>query len=152
MNESQRLARQLDLALHGEAWHGPSWQEILTDVTAATAAMRPVPSAHSIFELLGHVSTWNEVVRLRLEGHSPNVTDQENFPETERLDETSWNAAVARFVDQGSALREAIAAFPPERLHETRPNLDGTWQDLILGQLQHVLYHAGQAALVKKAT
>jgi len=29
--------------------------------------------------------------------------------------------------------------------------VDGTWYELVIGELQHVLYHAGQAALLKKA-
>jgi hypothetical protein len=39
----------------------------------------------------------------------------------------------------------------PERLQETRPGLKDTWFELITGELQHVLYHAGQVGLLKKS-
>lgn len=151
MNDSARLAKQLDMALHGGAWHGPSWKEILEGMTSAMAANRPIAQAHSIVDIVRHSTTWNDVVRLRLEGELPNVPNEENWPETV-TPEKDWDAILARFFDRGVALRETIAAFPPERLLEKRPSpADGTWEDLILGQLQHVLYHAGQAAILKKA-
>jgi uncharacterized damage-inducible protein DinB len=153
VNDSQRLAKQLDMALHGEAWHGPAWQELLIDVDAARAERRPLEGAHSIADIVRHVTTWNDVVRRRIEGEMPDVPDEADWPAAKALDKDAWDAAVARFLERGAALRDRIAAFPPERLHENRPSpANGTWQDLILGQLQHVLYHAGQVALLKKST
>jgi hypothetical protein len=32
-----------------------------------------------------------------------------------------------------------------------RPGLDDTWFVLILGELEHMLYHAGQVGLLRKA-
>lgn len=153
MNESQRLATQMQMALRGGAWHGPSWQEILDGVGAGEATRRPISEAHSIVEVVHHVSTWNDVVRRRLGGELPNVTNEENWPDVQGMDEQAWEAARTGLFERGAALCETIAAFPPDRLLEVRPApANGTWEDLILGQLQHVLYHAGQAALLRKAT
>ena len=41
------------------AWHGPSLLELLEDVDAATAAAKPIPNVHSIWELLLHVAVWD---------------------------------------------------------------------------------------------
>jgi hypothetical protein len=150
MNDSERLAKQLDMALHGEAWHGPSWQEILKDLEPVAASRRPIPEAHSIAEIVVHAGTWNEIVRQRLQGLSPSVPDHDGWLDIQEMDKKTWDAAVKALFDHGVALRETVAKFPPERLHENRSNTDGTWQDLILGQLQHLLYHAGQAAVLKK--
>lgn len=51
----QRLEEQLERALEGEAWHGPSVLEILEGVTAAQAAAHPIAGAHSIWELVLHL-------------------------------------------------------------------------------------------------
>src|SRR5512140_3807607 len=80
MDESNRLAEQLKLALNGGAWHGPSWRELLEGITPEAALYRPIPSAHNIAEIVLHTTTWHEVVRLRLQGESPQVSDAEDWP------------------------------------------------------------------------
>lgn len=152
MSAAERFAKQVQMAFHGEAWHGPSWKEVLEGVNAAQAASRPIPQAHSIVEIVHHVSTWNEVVRRRLEGEQPSVTNEENFPEIQKLEEPDWEAARRSLFSRANALCETIASFPEDRLREARQApASGTWEDLILGQLQHALYHAGQAAILRKS-
>jgi hypothetical protein len=151
MNESQRLADQVTRALNGDAWHGPSWREVLEGVTREAALHRPIPEAHTIAEILLHATTWHDVVRRRLEGETPEVSDAEDWPVASFTDEAGWSAAVARLYESGSALAATIGSFPPEKLQQKRPGLDDSWYGLVLGELQHVLYHAGQVALLKKA-
>ena len=50
-----------------------------------------------------------------------------------------------------ASLSATIAAFPVSRLEESRPGVNDTWYGLLVGELQHVLYHAGQVALLRKA-
>lgn len=152
MNEINRLAEQLDRALNGEAWHGPSWKEVLEGVGAQAAAIRPIPGAHTIAEVTLHATTWNDVVRRRLNGESPEVTSEQDWPSAAGLaNEAAWTAAVERFFESGRALTDTVARFPQEKLMQTRPGVDGTWFDLVIGQLQHLLYHGGQVAILRKA-
>lgn len=151
MNESERLARQYERALNGEAWHGPSWREALEGVTREAALRRPIAEAHAIAEIVLHATTWHEVVRERLEGGNPEVSDERDWPAARFADDAAWEAAVRRLFDTGRALRETVERFPAERLEAKRPNTDGTWYELVIGGLQHVLYHAGQVALLRKA-
>jgi len=151
MNESQRLADQLTRALNGNAWHGPSWKETLEGVTREAALHRPIPVGHSIAEIVLHATTWNDVVRRRLEGETPEVSNAQDWPRAVFADEGGWSAAVARLFEAGNALAATIGRFPAEKLHEDRPGVDGTWYELVIGQLQHTLYHAGQAGILKKA-
>ena len=150
MNETKRLADQLERALNGEAWHGPSWKELLDGVTFEAAVRRPIPDAHSIAEIVMHAGTWHDVVRRRIEGESPQVSDEEDWPPAPK-NEAEWTAAVARLLDTGKSLSDTIAAFPVRRLEDSRPGVDDTWYGLLIGELQHVLYHAGQVALLRKA-
>ena len=151
MNESKRLAEQMTKALNGDAWHGPSWREALEGIDREAAGHRPIPEAHTIAELVLHTTTWLDVVRRRLEGESPNVSDSENWPSAAFEDEGAWSAAVARLFESGKALMGVVNEFPAEKLHDKRPGVDGTWYDLIVGELQHLLYHAGQVSLLRKA-
>jgi hypothetical protein len=151
MNESERLADQIERALNGNAWHGPSWREALQDVTRERALERPIPEAHSIAEIVLHATSWHDVVRRRLEGESPAVSDAQDWPEAAVADDAAWQAAVARLFATGRSLREAVERFPADQLHEKRPKVEDTWYGLVIGELQHVLYHAGQVSLLRKA-
>lgn len=151
MNDSERLADQLKRALYGDAWHGPSWREVLEGVTREAAIHRPIPEAHTIAEVLLHATTWHEVVRRRLQGESPAISDAENWPVSTFADEAAWSKAVAQLFETGDALVATVGRFPAEKLHKERPGVDGVWFELIIGELQHVLYHAGQVAILKKA-
>lgn len=150
MNESERLAAELGKALRGEAWHGPSWQELIADLSRAEAHRRPLHGAHTIAEILAHNLTWLEVVARRLAGESPAVSDAEDWPAAP-ADEAAWAALKASFAAAGESLEAAVAAFPPGRLHEARPGMDGTWYRMISGELQHLLYHGGQVGLLRRA-
>jgi hypothetical protein len=56
MTETHRINSQLKRAQEGQAWHGPSLRELLDGVTAEQAAARPIPNAHSIWELVNHIN------------------------------------------------------------------------------------------------
>ena len=58
-SESVLIAEQLRRAFDGDAWHGPALLELLQDIDAATAAAKPWPDVHSIWELVLHVAVWD---------------------------------------------------------------------------------------------
>ncbi len=68
--ETRRLEEQLKRALEGEAWHGPSVLESLAGVTAEEAAAHPIPGAHSIWELVLHLTSDYGLVLRRASAHS----------------------------------------------------------------------------------
>ncbi|HET9250713.1 MAG TPA: DinB family protein [Candidatus Eisenbacteria bacterium] len=150
-NDCERLAEQITKAMIGEAWHGPSWRDNVEGVTREDALRRPIAGGHTIAEIVLHMTTWNHVVRRRMEGETPNVTGALDWPKGALKDDAAWEAVVAKLFESGDALAATVAAFPEGKLHKKRPSVDGTWFDLVLGQLQHILYHAGQAGLLRKA-
>ena len=151
MNETERLARELEKALFGGAWHGPSWQEVLSGVSSTEALHRPIPNAHTIAEIAAHATTWFGVVERRVNGESPQVSDAEDWPSVAGLTDGDWTELRARSLEKARVLVETVRRMSSERLLETRPGLKDTWFELVIGELQHVLYHAGQIGLLKKA-
>jgi len=151
MSETKRLANEVRKALNGEAWHGPTWKDNLDGVGREAATYRPIPEAHTIAEVVLHATTWHDVVRRRIEGETPEVTSDQDWPVGAFADDAAWNATVARLFETGKALAAAIESFPADKLLDKRPGVDGTWYELISGELQHVLYHAGQVGILKKA-
>src|SRR5690349_1614814 len=96
MGEVRRINDQLRRAFEGQAWHGPSLIELLSDVTAEQAAAKPVPAAHSIWELVLHIEFWEEVARRRVEGDEARVQDGEGLFTVTDTSEAAWQAAVER--------------------------------------------------------
>jgi hypothetical protein len=115
------------------------------------ALHHPIPEAHSIAEVVLHATTWHDVVRRRLAGESPEVSDAQDWPPVSAFGPDTWKETRDRLFETGRALCDAVRTFPVERLHEPRPKLKDTWYDLIVGEMQHVLYHAGQVGVLKKS-
>ena len=68
MKEIERIKDQIQRTFTGDAWHGPALLEALTDVTAEKAAAKPAGNSHSIWEILLHITTWEEAIRHRVNG------------------------------------------------------------------------------------
>jgi uncharacterized damage-inducible protein DinB len=146
--ETARIADQLRRMYQGSAWHGPSLKELLKDVTEEKAARRPMPLAHSIWEIALHVAAWMRIGRDRLfatENRDP--APEENWPAVAG----SWPEALTTLDREFDELERAILAFPDDRLNDPAPGTEPqTYYILMHGVIQHIGYHAGQIALLNK--
>src|SRR6478672_13585629 len=79
-NELARLEGQLRSAFEGPSWHGPAVLELLRDVTPAEAAARPIAGAHTIWELVLHLTAVYDLVLRRLRGDKRPLTPDEDWP------------------------------------------------------------------------
>jgi uncharacterized damage-inducible protein DinB len=155
MRELERISDQFQRAFNGQAWHGPSVQTILQGVTAAQAAARPVPGAHSIWELTLHIAAWESACRRRLQGDRAQLTDEEDWPQMDDTSENAWLGAKEKLSVEHKALLEAITSADETKLD--RPIIEDSETPFssvyvtLHGGVQHTLYHAGQIAILKKA-
>ena len=152
MSEIKRISSQLRRAFRGKAWHGPSVMEILENVTAEQAAAHPIPGAHSIWELVLHIRTWERVALRRIEEQAPfEVSDEEDWPAVKETTEHAWKNALNSLTLNHDALSEIISRLDESRLSDIVPGTEYSVYFLLHGVIQHDLYHAGQIALLKKA-
>ena len=152
MDETERIIGELNRAFRGKAWHGPSVFEILDGVDAARAAAHPVPGAHSIWELVLHVTTWLDVPARRIrERVAIEPEDAVNFPPVPRATDVKWRDARERLATAADDLAGTIETLGPARLEETVAGKSYPIAVMLHGTVQHSLYHAGQMALLKKA-
>ena len=149
--EVERIQNQLERAFTGEAWHGPSLLELLADVDATKAAAHPIAGAHSIWELVLHIATWDKTVASRLGGNSGKVSAEENFPAINDTSEAAWQQAIETLKRNHRELIEAMSSVEESRLDA--PVVEGMSSVYVHmhGAVQHDLYHAGQIAILKKA-
>ncbi|HWX40682.1 MAG TPA: DinB family protein [Blastocatellia bacterium] len=152
MSESNRIGDQLRRSFEGAAWHGPSLEEVLAGVTAEKAAAHPIPGVHSIWEIVLHITTWEDIVRRRLEGEDFDDPPPEiDWKAAVNDDEHSWQAALDGLKSANLALRDAISRIDDSRLKEIIPRKNYSVYYMLHGVIQHDLYHGGQIAILKKA-
>jgi len=152
--ETLRIADQLHRAFAGEAWHGPSVLEILSGLDASGAAVRPLPGAHDIWEIVLHIAVWDDVARRRLAGEVVEPTPAEDWPAVTETTPEAWQRAVDHLTQTHDALIRSVTAFSDARLLERVPGKEPAYNTiyfLLHGVVQHELYHAGQIALLRKA-
>lgn len=151
--ESRRIADQIDRVVNGPAWLGPSMMDAIGDIKAADAAAHLVPGAHSIWELVTHTAAWLEIVRLRVEGRAPKrITRAMNWPPAGPTTARAWRSARSRLRREAASLARTTRALDDDALPIDLPGVDDTWPTYVSlhGAVQHVAYHAGQIALLRK--
>lgn len=159
MSSIQDLCYEIHCSVHGNAWHGPSLLEALSEVDAAEAAQHPVPGAHSILEIGFHALGWIEEVGRRLKSGHPQLPERGDWPTGRKTSGGAWEKLPGLIHEATARLEADLAAFPPERLDEVIGSLDPnpplgtgvTYAAMLHGLAQHNTYHAGQIVILKRA-
>jgi uncharacterized damage-inducible protein DinB len=157
MSEVARLIEALGRVYSGAPWHGPSTREVLGGISAAEAAVHPVPAAHSAWEIVLHMTAWIGEVTRRLGGGAPSLPREGDWPSVPIVSQAAWEAALAALDAAHERLLRSLEDFPEERLAEmvggARDLPLGTGvshEEMLRGLIQHNVYHTGQIALLKK--
>jgi hypothetical protein len=155
---SSFLSEQIRLAHDGPAWHGAALADNLDGVTAEQAASRPLPDAHSIWEIVLHLTGWTREVARRLEGGEPAPPAEGDWPAVGRVSAEAWARARAAVGEAHAALAAGAEVFPEARWRDRvggeRDAPLGTgvsYAAMVTGLLQHDAYHGGQIGLLRKA-
>ena len=151
MNEAATARAVIRASVYGPAWHGPSVTDALKEVNAARAAAHPIPSAHSIWELLLHMNAWQQFVLDTAEGVDPPMLEgDENFPLVTDASEAAWEAAKRAFFSTADHLIERCASVSEDELARPVTQHQFSFKVMLHGIAHHNIYHAGQIALLKK--
>jgi uncharacterized damage-inducible protein DinB len=152
MSQVETLADQLERSFRGGAWHGPAVAETLAGVEADTAAARPILGAHSIWEIVHHLTVWNDVPRRRLDGEGlQNLSAEGDWPPVRDVSAGAWQAALTALEDAHAALHARVLDLADAQLDDPVTGSDPTVRGMLFGVLQHNAYHAGQIMLLRKA-
>ena len=154
--ELSRIAAELQRAYNGDAWHGPPMTKALEGITHNHAAIKPIPEAHSIWQIVRHLTAWNQIVHRRFLGELVKVSPEQDWPPIEDFSADAWAADL-------DALHRACRAFISElKKAAKQPGCDSVLHRKVRGKthnvyvmlhggVQHNLYHTGQISILRKA-
>lgn len=155
--ECTRLADQLERTWKGDAWHGPTLSDLTDGLSSSQAATHHLEEAHSIWELVLHLTNWMREVERRMGGAPPAMPEDGDWPEVGEVTDERWQAARSALGTEVASLAARIRAFDDARLQErvgqqrdAAMGTGSTYYVTLHGVVQHNLYHAGQMALLRK--
>jgi uncharacterized damage-inducible protein DinB len=151
--EIDLLLHLIDTSYDKKAWHGPNLRGSIRGLDNETAAWRPGPQRHNIWEIVVHAAYWKYTVRRRILGEK-----RGSFPHKgsnwfiRPLEGTAeaWRDDVALLEETHRTMRAAVAALAPDDLHRKPATGKVSNAVLIAGIAEHDVYHAGQIQLLKR--
>ncbi|MBI1809337.1 MAG: DinB family protein [Gemmatimonadetes bacterium] len=146
------LANHITRTVTGPMWHGAALGALLKDVTHEEAAARPIAGAHTIWELVLHITAWTGIARARIRGErTADATGAEDWPPVGPTGAAEWQAALERLRQGHRALATDVRRLDDEAIEAKVRGLDYTVSNLLHGVIEHGTYHGGQIALLMRA-
>jgi len=148
MSRATRLGNHIERTVTGPMWHGPALLEVLDGVDAARARARPIAGAHSIWEIVKHVTAWAEIARQRIHGEAlGDPTAEQDWPPIG----DDWAQDLERLKESHGRLAADVRRLDDAALDARVKTLEYPVGILLDGVVEHGTYHGGQIALLKKA-
>ncbi len=150
MSGIKRILDHYDGVLNGEPWHGDAVWQVLDSISPQEAAARPIPSVHTIWEIVMHMTFWENVAAQRLAGLRAGLVEELNFPPMPAATDENWRKTLDQFRDSNRIFRQALAKLGANKLDELTAAGKRTFYGETHGILEHHAYHLGQIGLLKK--
>jgi hypothetical protein len=150
MGEITRIADLMEGAFEGEPYYGPSVLGALEGVNAEVAARRPGWSAHSIWDLVAHLTAELDYARAVIKGAAgPWVEGETTWPAIVDTSDAAWRKAIADLMRANRGLVRAVRQLDDAILDQKPVRVRGPFYLMLHGTLQHNIYHAGQISLLR---
>jgi len=148
MSRATRLGNHIERTVTGPMWHGPALLEVLDGVDAARARARPIAGAHSIWEIVKHITAWAEIARQRIHGEAlGDPTAEQDWPPIG----DDWAQDLERLKESHRRLAADVRRLDDAALDARVKTLEYPVGILLDGVVEHGTYHGGQIGLLKKA-
>jgi uncharacterized damage-inducible protein DinB len=153
-SDLEALRQDLHKIYNGDPWHGSSITKVLKGIDADVAVRRSISHAHTIWEIVLHMTAWTREVASRVRGAAAK-SPPEDWP-APRFGggAPAWKAAKDDLAEAQKEIEAAVGTLKPDDLLRWIENHEGTGYTVgtvIRGLLQHHAYHEGQIAILKRA-
>ncbi|MBK5272002.1 MAG: DinB family protein [Bacteroidia bacterium] len=150
--EIQSIINDLQVVLNGKPWFDRSVYAILDEIDTTLVYKKPNENSHSLMELLYHMLTWAEFTLKSVE-----KAGKEHMNAIEKMDWRliepavhNWEKGLAEFKSVNEKIIDRLQTIDDSLLEETVDFRKYNFGVLLYGHIQHIIYHLGQIAYVKK--
>jgi uncharacterized damage-inducible protein DinB len=150
MNETEFIANEITEAFERGKWGGGPVGDLFQSFSADEAASRPIPNAHSAWEIALHMTTWHRIFASRLSGNEIPYSEEIDWPSVGEITADRWSAVVDELVRAAAELAFAVRELDSARLDDTVPGKEFTFREMLHGAPQHDQYHSGQVRMLRK--
>jgi uncharacterized damage-inducible protein DinB len=150
MNRATSVADRIERTVNGPMWHGPALTDLLDGVPPERAASKPIAGAHSIWEIVRHITAWAEIALRRMHGEPVDPRPEEDWPPIDGSRE-SWMRDLDRLNDSHRHLAAAVRPLDDRALETTVAGQEYSLDVMLQGVVEHGTYHGGQIALLRRA-
>ena len=150
------IIRQLKEVQEAKNWMGANFVDKLNPITENEAFIRPLPSLHSVAEIVSHLTAWRRDAITKISTGKGKLTEDsaENWLDNDALRRIGWNAIMADHKNSLAELIDFLRAkddnFLQQKYYDTDFKGDHEYQFVIEGILHHDIYHLGQLGIVIK--
>jgi uncharacterized damage-inducible protein DinB len=151
MNILDSTLRDLENLHEGQPWFGESFDTHLQNLDWKKANAEPFEDGRSIHRLVLHIIEWR---RFAIEKLAENdffdlkYGSKDEWPPI-RSGTEGWKTTLEQLTISQKKLIQAIRATKNDFLEKKVPNRDYDFHYLLVGTVQHDIYHLGQIALMK---
>lgn len=150
MSIAQQIAKHVRDVHTGGNWTVSNLEDLLADVSWQQATTK-VHSFNTIATLVFHMNYFVGVARRVLEGHPLEGNDKLSFAHPPITSPADWDRFVRSVLDEAEDFAALIEQMPDSKLLETfGEEKYGTYYRNLAGIIEHMHYHLGQVALIKK--
>ncbi len=154
--EVSRLIDEFERAIDGDAWHGDPVMAVIARASFGKADAKPA-DAHSIREIVRHMTAWTREVHRRMNGAPAGEPLDGDWPPAQAKGEAAFRAEVDALKAAHQALLADLRTLTDAQLFEpindprNRETGAGVTRYVLLhGLSQHHAYHSGQIAILAK--
>lgn len=150
MSLSEKLALQVEQVYFGGNWSVSSVFEQIEPLSFLQSQGR-LPKSHSIFELFYHLHYFVNAQLDVLQNKPLTAKDSESFNVPLISSDEAWNAYKQEVWKDARAYIQSIQSKPDGFWNEHFVDVKyGIWYRNVSGCIEHIHYHLGQIALIRK--
>lgn len=150
---TEELIRKLSETFEGDPWFGQSLMRKLENVPYIIGYKTCVPDSHSVAEIVAHLICWKKFVHEKLQHNEDfdiTIDSEMDWPEIKIHNKEEWEELKRNLVAAQCRIYETLREKPDDSyLSVMVSGREYDMEHLILGILQHDIYHLGQIGLIE---
>lgn len=152
-NDTLKLTKHLQEVFDGDPWYGDNIIKKLSAITSDEANYHPATGAHSIAQLLKHMTNWKRMVAEKLRNNTAENIEMNSKEDWDTdlvvRDENEWQDLINEYTAVQQELIALLNAKTEEDMQQTVNGSSYNMAYMAHGIYEHDIYHLGQIGYVQ---